>query len=311
MDLRDLELSKYPKVELPELHDDFMFKAVMSKREICIEFLQSLLGLDIEELKYIMYDDDGNMSLVESIDVEKTILQDAIKIAGSHGVRVDLLIRTDTDKVINIEMQSVKKEKLPKRVRYYQSAIDRFTLSAGQGYNNLLETYIIFVCNYDPFDADRPFYRKGSFMFDEDNTAVSDYKDGSYFVALNAAATTTASLPVPLQEFLSVVHSFKEGDIMTTRLGKMASEEVSKFREMPTFDASFRLYSKHSEELKAEGREEGRAEGRAEGEERKAYNTLIRAHSSNKLTDELFGFVDMSKERFMELYRKYNGHAAP
>lgn len=41
---------------------------------------------------------------------------------------------------------------LPLRVRYYQGMIDQEILSSGTDYIFLKETYIIFICTYDPFE---------------------------------------------------------------------------------------------------------------------------------------------------------------
>ena len=57
----------------------------------------------------------------------------------------------DEDKIIDIEIQSYMQDELGKRMRYYQSMIDMDSLMKGQDYPSLKESYILFICKYNPF----------------------------------------------------------------------------------------------------------------------------------------------------------------
>ena len=46
---------------------------------------------------------------------------------------------------------------LPKRARYYRGMIDLNILEKGKDYNQLKKSYVIFICNYDPFSRDGAF----------------------------------------------------------------------------------------------------------------------------------------------------------
>ena len=47
---------------------------------------------------------------------------------------------------------------LPKRTRYYQAMIDMAETEKGQDYQDLKESYIIFICTFDPFKQGKPMY---------------------------------------------------------------------------------------------------------------------------------------------------------
>ena len=49
-------------------------------------------------------------------------------------------------------MQPVKREDLAKRSRYYHDMMDRDALKTAENYNNLPDTIVIFICDFDPFD---------------------------------------------------------------------------------------------------------------------------------------------------------------
>ena len=55
-------------------------------------------------------------------------------------------------------MQASNKYNLPKRIRYYQSILDVSILKPSEDYNKLNKTFVIFICNYDPFGADQLIY---------------------------------------------------------------------------------------------------------------------------------------------------------
>ena len=47
---------------------------------------------------------------------------------------------------------------LEKRARYYRSQMDMDLLLAGESYENLPDTYVIFICDFDLFGAGRYRY---------------------------------------------------------------------------------------------------------------------------------------------------------
>ena len=47
---------------------------------------------------------------------------------------------------------------MPKRTRFYQSMIDIEHLDSGAGYDELPDSYIVFICTFDPYEAGLPKY---------------------------------------------------------------------------------------------------------------------------------------------------------
>lgn len=60
--------------------------------------------------------------------------------------------------IYNVEVQTTDKRNLPRRMRYYQSMIDIHVLHPGDDYRNLRKSFVIFICNYDPFGRNRYIY---------------------------------------------------------------------------------------------------------------------------------------------------------
>lgn len=105
----------------------------------------------------------------------------------SKSVRFDVYTK-DSNRIFDLEMQTVKKENLPKRARYYQSAIDMDNLNAGFDYDELKDTYIIFICLTDIFGKGLPVYSFENVCAEDGETKL---KDGSHKVFFNAAKCDT------------------------------------------------------------------------------------------------------------------------
>ena len=124
-------LQKKP-VEQLTFADDGMFQAVLRDPQICAELVELLLGIKVKRVEYP--------------ELEKVIEP----FYTTKGVRLDVYLK-DEDKVIDVELQSYEQDALGKRTRYYQSMLDMDALMKGEDYENLKESYVLFICKYDPF----------------------------------------------------------------------------------------------------------------------------------------------------------------
>ena len=136
--------------------DHYMFEKVLQNPEICKELLERLLHIQIIRLEYP--------------EIEKTISP----YYDSHGVRLDVYVK-DNDKVFDIELQNAIDIDLPLRTRYYQSMIDTNNLLKGEHYSELPQSFVIFICNYDPFKLNLPSYTFHNICL-EDNSLILDDK---------------------------------------------------------------------------------------------------------------------------------------
>ena len=152
-----------PLSELP-LHNDFMFGQVMRSEEICKLFLRELLGVEIQRIEFI----DRQKDLTDSYEY--------------HGIRLDVYLKDEAGTVFNVEIQAERRDGLPRRVRFYQSGIDRGELSKGADYASLSESYVIFVCNFDYFHIGKAVGERVSFLKGTD----VPYEDGTHVFFLNS-----------------------------------------------------------------------------------------------------------------------------
>ena len=100
------------------------------------------------------------------------------------GVRLDVYAKDDTNTRYNIEMQVLRKSTLGKRSRYYHSQIDMDLLLSGSDYRKLPDTYVIFICDFDPFGFGKYLYSFYTACREEGSLA---FNDGLYTIFLSTA----------------------------------------------------------------------------------------------------------------------------
>ena len=140
----------------------FMFNKVMSDAKLCSRVLQSLTGKDVSEVK----------SLVAEKYLQIT--------EDGRGVRYDVFVEDSEDVLYDAEMQNYDNAgELPLRTRYYQSMLDLSMMDAGYRFSQLKESYVIFICTFDPFGRGERCYdfsnrsgKKGEFPLGDKRTIL-------------------------------------------------------------------------------------------------------------------------------------------
>ena len=153
--------------------NDEIFKVVMQDESIAKEIISIILGKKVAKIKNYVPQKD------------KKVLKDA------HGVRFDLYFEGD-DAVYDVEMQNLSCVDIGRRCRYYQSMIDVDILQTNETYFDLKDSYIIFLCTYDPFNEGLPIYTFESVCTSlPDETLIKDalkLNTGAKVVICNALA---------------------------------------------------------------------------------------------------------------------------
>lgn len=130
---------KRKRLEELTIKHNFMFGAVMSDPENCKGFLERVLQMKIDHVE---------------VSLEKSIVYHP----EYKGVRLDVYAKDEQNTRYNVEMQVLRRVSLGKRSRYYQSQMDMEILLAGSEYEDLPDSYVIFVCDFDPFGKKKYVY---------------------------------------------------------------------------------------------------------------------------------------------------------
>ena len=202
------------------LQDDFMFCKVMQNPDLCKRLIEMILADTIGKITYISI--QHNLKNYEQV----------------KSVRFDVLVQTENGKFYDIEMQVSNEKNIPKRMRFYQSAIDISFLDKGNSYNNLNDSFIIFICTFDAIGKNRPIYTFENICIEDKNISL---QDGTKKVIINSEAFENTE-DKELKEFLEYLKTGKakskftreiEVMIQTIKQNEQARQE---YRLMSTFE---------------------------------------------------------------------------
>lgn len=228
------------------IKDNFMFGAVMMDEEICRELLELVLGFRIAKVM---------------VSKEKCFVYHP----EYKGVRLDIIAADENNTHYNVEMQVSRKRKPGKRSRYYHSQIDMELLRSGQDYEELPDSYVIFICDFDPF-----YGRKYRYTFDMTCHEDGDIflEDGSYTIFLSTCGENEDEVPEELVKFLRYVKAgLKESmDDYQDSFVKRVQDAVRNVKASREMEEQYmlleELIKEEREQALAEGRELGVTEGR-------------------------------------------------
>ena len=98
-----------------------------------------------------------------------------------RSVRLDILATDGTGRKINVEIQRSDKGAGRKRARYNSSMMDANLLQKGEYFDDLPETYVVFITEHDVIGRGKPLYHIGRYIFDTDEV----FHDGSHILYVN------------------------------------------------------------------------------------------------------------------------------
>ena len=241
------------KDRMLEFCDWPMFDRIMMDASLCREVLEVILDRPVSQVEHVIAERDIRPSF------------------ASHGVRLDAFVQTDNE-VYDIEMQTSRKGKLGRRLRYYQGSIDTLSLHRGEEYEKLPPCFIIFICTCDPFGCSLPVYTFDMTCAESDGVVLDH---GFTWIVLSAPAWRAR----PQGSLRNLLHYVMTGDAGADKLVRKINEAVIAANndevwrrekvELLTWERDMEIQKRIAiEEGIAEGRAEGRARGLAEGRAR-------------------------------------------
>ncbi len=276
-------MSSYRIKPLRELtiKDNFMFGAVMCDEENCRQLLEMILQIPILKVE---------------VSREKSIVYHP----EYKGVRLDVYARDEHQTHYNVEMQTIREDALGKRSRYYHSQLDMELLERGARYAELPHTYVIFICDFDPFGAGKYCYTYESICRESPDSELLEERTSIF---LSTKGKNEAEVPEEMVRFLRFVSAGPEesmqdfGDGFVRRL-QAAVQSVKISREMEGRYMGFqemleRQYNAGKTEGIAQGISQGITQGRSD--ERAAIIVLL-LESKGAVSEELQSKIRSEKD---------------
>ena len=261
------------------LMDDYMFGAVMQDPEIAKLLIEKILDIQIRHIEYV--------------EPQKTMKERH----EARGIRLDLYVEDENGVIFNVEVQTSSKKNLPRRMRYYQSVIDMHILRPGVDYKELRKSYVIFICDYDPFEQGRYIYHFENRCGEDRDLTLGD---DTYKVVVNTKGSR-GDISDELKEMLGYLNGQKPEDEMTRLLEKAVNDVKESEERRHEYMVMMIREMELREEAAEEGRKQGMAQGMAQGQNRFARLTkklvaLSRLDDLTKAADDPAYCEELFKE---------------
>ena len=220
------------KIQKLRLMDDDFFNKCMEGSTECVELILHII-MDRTDLKVI-----------------SAQTQHSIKNLQGRSVRLDVLALDDSGRQINIEIQREDKGAGSRRARYHSSILDANLLLAGEDFEKLPETYVIFITEQDVIKKGLPLYRVERCVL-ETNEA---FGDGSHIMYVNGENRDETPLGRLMYDFSCADPEDMNYQVLADRARYFKSDEEG-----------VGIMCKLLEDMRIEAMEEGKREGIAVG----------------------------------------------
>lgn len=278
LNLSSKQIAQYQK-EFQELHitNDFMFGELISYPELAKLLLETVLK--------------------KKLDKVEVRTEESIELRYKHKeVRLDAYIK-GTGEVYNIEMQVKDTGNLLKRCRSYEGKMDLENEKRGAMYDQLPDTYVIFICMESPLKGERPRYDvKASVSQDP----TIPYEEGRHKIYL-CPKHWEKEENLELRQFLRyVAEKVPEGNVAKQFQQKMDYVKSNQDLGVTFMNLKTMLYDERKL-AREEGREEGKEEAREEArEERIKQAKMMLLDMDNEKISKYTGFSQEQIQKWRE-----------
>lgn len=210
-------------VEQFNLMDDNFFSVVMKNKAACEYVLTVLLGKPIKVLE------------------NRT--QYVIRNLPAHSAELDALVEDDEGHIYDVEIQVENNDDHPKRVRFYQAAIDWSMLEKGRKYQDLPDLYLLFISKFD-------MWKQGKTKYEIRRTInnTSDVADnGVHEIYYNTVSDEDSQLT-------EMLHYFNNSDADDRRFGALSDAVNQQKRTKQGVDSMCKAVEEYAREREIIGK---------------------------------------------------------
>jgi len=260
------------KIKELRLMDDDFFSEALDGKTVAVEYI----------LNTVLERDD--------IKEKSTKAQVEYKSATKRSIKLDIQAEDVNGRLMDIEIQRSDRGSGVRRARFHSSMIDRALLSKGDDFEDLVDTYVIFITEKDKFGMGIPLYHIERKISEMDNAL---FGDGAHILYVNGEYR---NLEHPVG---SLMHDFNCKDAKDM-VNPLLAEEVRYLKET---EGGRSQMSRILEEMRNEAAEKAKAEGNHE----KAVNTALKMIAKKYEAEEIAEITGLSLEEVRKLEENQKG----
>ena len=166
----------------------------------------------------------------DKIKVKRVKIQSFIQNLYGHSAQLDILAQDESGNYFNVEVQRSDEGAQAKRARYYSSILDTHFLQAGNDYEDLPDSYVIFITENDVLNKGLPLYHVQRTI----NEDATNFNDGSHIIYVNSSIQDDTPLGKLMQDMYCTDPAklnYKEFAPKMKQL-KYKKEETTKMRDL-------------------------------------------------------------------------------
>ncbi len=208
-----------------------------------------------------------------------------------RSVRLDILATDSAGRRINVEIQRSDKGTGRKRARYNSSMMDANLLRKGENFDELPDTYVVFITEHDVIGDGQPLYKVERYI----SGSNKKFEDGSHILYVNGAYRDETPIGKLMHDFSCTDPEDMHYDVL--------AERVRFFKESKEGIAIMcKVMEDMRNESLREGMREGRKEGRKEGIREEKKLTVLRMLEIGKYAlEEVANISGLSLEEVEKL----------
>ena len=223
------------------LMSDVFMRNVFKKRE-CTEYVLQVI-MDKKDLKVI----------------DQVLQKDYKNLQGRSAV-LDCVARDAEGKQMDVEIQQDNEGASPKRARYHSGLMDMNTLNPGQQFDELPESYVIFITREDTLGYGLPIYHVNRKI----EEVSENFQDEAHIIYVNSQKQEDTELGRLMHDFYCRNAKDMHSKILAKRV-----------QELKETEKGVEFMCREMEQIYSEGIESGEKRGIEKGELKKAKETAL------------------------------------
>ena len=278
------------------LKNDIIFTAFFARKgneEFLIDFLQSILKIEIKKIK-----------IREEVNLEKLSV-------GEKGGRLDIQAELNEGTIVNIEMQMKNLHNIENRTTLYGAKILAREEARGKNYNDIKNVIMINILNYELTEF-KEYVSETVVVLDKHREYEIIKGMKWYFIELPKFRKAHPNMDEKLNQWLAFIDDNDRGKIKMAEKKNKTLEKARKEITYLTGDEEIRRLAELREKWemdwnssmdysKREGIKEGKKEGIKEGAKEKNLENAKKMKEEKIPTETIMKITGLTKEEIEKL----------